>query len=61
MGKVFDKEKKIYFKFLNGLRESGVVNMFGAVSYLMAQFPILDKDEAQNILLDWMNTEIENR
>lgn len=49
------KEKQDeYFQFLNGLRESGLVNMFGASSVLEQNFPELDKEEATKILIKWM-------
>ena len=45
-----------YFKFLDALRESGVVNMFGATQHLQAEFPELatDKRQAREILSAWM-------
>ena len=46
-----DKQK--YFEFLNVLRESGVTNMFGAGPYLQQEFG-LDRYEARDILLEWM-------
>lgn len=41
-----------YFDFLEKLRESGKVNMFGAVPYLMVEFG-LDEKEAKAILFKW--------
>ena len=46
------KEHKMY---LDGLRESGVVNMFGAGQYLQEAFG-LEKREARAILKEWMKT-----
>ena len=43
-------------RYLDGLRESGIVNMFGARPYLMDEFPDLTKRLAQAILLEWMQT-----
>lgn len=43
-----------YWIFLEGLRRSGVTNMFGAVPYLMRAFDGLSKKEARAILIDWM-------
>ena len=43
-----------YWIFLENLRRSGVVNMFGAAPYLEAAYG-LDKKEAKRVLLDWMN------
>ena len=42
-----------YFEYLNNLRESGVVNMFGAGAYLQDRFS-LSRYEAKVILLAWM-------
>lgn len=39
--------------YLCALRDSGVVNMFGAVPYLQGKFH-LDKREAERVLLEWM-------
>ena len=46
-----------YFAYLDGLRNSGVTNMFGAVPYLQAVFPELktDKKKAGQILKTWMH------
>ena len=45
-----------YFDYLEDLRESGEVNMFGAVPYLQRQFPELgfDISRARGVLLAWM-------
>lgn len=42
-----------YWIYLERLRRSGIVNMFGATPYLAAAFG-LSKDEARAILSDWM-------
>ena len=44
-----------YFEYLDALRESGVTNMFGAGSYLQEAFG-LDRYEARDILMKWMQT-----
>jgi hypothetical protein len=41
------------FSYLNRLRESGVVNMFGAGEYLEMAYQ-LDRREAGKVLLEWM-------
>ena len=41
------------FTYLEGLRQSGVTNMFGAGPYLEREFG-LNRDEANEVLLDWM-------
>lgn len=50
------KYEEKYYLYLDGLRESGVTNMFGAASYLQNEFPELDKSSATKVLVDWMNT-----
>lgn len=55
--KITETEKeteKEMFDYLNDLRLSGVTNMFGAGSYLANEFEI-DKHEANEILMKWMN------
>lgn len=42
-----------YFEFLDGLRESGEINMFGAPSVLQEVFD-LSKYEARDIVSAWM-------
>ena len=48
-------EYEEYFIFLDELRESGITNMYGATPYLQEAFE-LAQDEAQIILVEWMNT-----
>lgn len=45
-----------FYIYLDELRESGVTNMFGAAPYLMANFPHLNKKEAEEISKDWRET-----
>ena len=40
---------------MDELRESGITNMYGATPYLQEAFE-LAQDEAQIILVEWMNT-----
>ena len=42
-----------YFNYLDELRDSGEINMFGAGAYLEAEFGI-DRREAKKILMAWM-------
>jgi aryl-alcohol dehydrogenase-like predicted oxidoreductase len=44
-----------HLEYLDDLRESGVVNMFGASSYLAEDF-YLDPKEARTILSYWMES-----
>ena len=45
---------KVEFEYLEELRKSGVVNMFGATPYLEAEFS-LSKTDAREILQMWMH------
>ncbi len=47
--------KKTMFKFLDGLRESEAINMFGAAPHLAEAFN-LDKKESRAVLKEWMET-----
>ena len=47
------KTKNKYWIYLENLRKSGVVNMYGAGPYLQKAFD-LSKHEAATILVDWM-------
>jgi hypothetical protein len=51
-----DEDKNEYFEYLDDLRESGIVNMFGARPFLMKEFPQLNKNEAGEIMSEWMKT-----
>ena len=44
-----------YFAFLDNVRESGKINMFGAASVLQEVYG-LEKREAREILFQWMDT-----
>lgn len=45
-----------HLHYLDRLRESGVTNMFGAVPYILLEFPDLSKREAKQVLIYWMRT-----
>jgi hypothetical protein len=53
-----EKEQTAYFNYLDKLRDGGLTNMYGAVSYLMDEFPKLRFDEAlaRRVLLDWIKS-----
>lgn len=44
-----------YFNFIDDLRESGRINMFGAGSYLEEEYPLTKKD-ARTVMLGWIET-----
>ena len=43
------------FTYLEGLRQSGVTNMFGAGPYLEREFD-LNRNEAREVLMSWMKS-----
>lgn len=47
--------KREHKEYLDDLRESGEVNMYGAGSYLRDEFD-LGKEEAKAILIEWMKS-----
>jgi hypothetical protein len=47
--------KENMFAFLDSVRETGAINMFGAAPYLQEAFD-LSRREAKDILLEWMKT-----
>jgi len=47
--------KQDVFEYLDELRESGIVNMFGAGAYVMAEFN-MTKQEAREYVKDWMHS-----
>lgn len=55
-----DKElmlgKEMFFGYLDGLRESGVTNMYGAVPYLRDRFDGMSQSQAISVLVEWMET-----
>ena len=50
------KELDEYLRFLDGLRETGVTNMFGAATYLQQTYPELSGEDARKMLAYWMET-----
>jgi len=50
-----DRLKGRVFLFLLNLRDSGIVNMYGAAPYLEDHFG-LDRTEAEEWLLKWMRS-----
>jgi hypothetical protein len=45
-----------YFDELDEIRESGIVNMFGAAPELQRRYPGMSRDEARAVLSAWMDT-----
>lgn len=47
--------KDVVFEFLDEIRESGSINMFGATPYIIDAFGV-SRYEAKDLLLEWMQT-----
>ncbi len=47
--------KEEMFVYLDNIRETSAINMFGAAPYLQDAFG-LSRHEARDILLEWMDT-----
>lgn len=47
---------EVHLMYLDDLRESGVVNMWGAAPYLEKAFSELHTNQSRDILLYWMET-----
>jgi hypothetical protein len=45
-----------HLTYLDELRESGAINMFGAAPYLAEEFCSLSRQQARDILSYWMAT-----
>ena len=50
-----NEEWEEYYKTLEGIRRTGVVNMFGAAPYLKECYPDLTDKEAREILVNWIS------
>ena len=48
------EEWEEYYQMLEAIRKSGITNMFGAAPYLREFCPELSRDEANQILGNWM-------
>lgn len=51
-----EHQRQEFFEFLDELRDSGVVNMYGAAPYLQREFGIHNKIDAYRILEAWMDS-----
>lgn len=45
-----------HLEYLDVLRDSGATNMFGATSYVQEAYPELEKKQAKDVLMYWMET-----
>ena len=49
------KDQEVYFAFLDSIRATGQINMFGAGPYLQEVYG-LKRHEARDIVVMWMQT-----
>ena len=49
------KEWAEYYMVLEGIRRTGVVNMWGAAAYLKECCPELSEQQSQEILCNWIS------
>ena len=49
------KDQEVYFAFLDSIRATGQINMFGAGPYLQEAYG-LTKYEAKDVVVMWMQT-----
>ena len=54
--KIPDALEPEHLTFLDDLRESGVTNMYGGASHLLAAYDDLGRGDAIKILQHWMDT-----
>lgn len=53
--KPIKEEWEEYYMVLEGIRRTGVVNMYGAAPYLKEFCPELSEKESKDILCNWMS------
>ena len=51
-----EQENRTYYDYLDELRDSGLINMFGAAKFLAREFPELGYDKAVSVLHCWMES-----
>lgn len=49
-----EQDNHTYYEYLDELRDSGLINMFGAAKLLAREFPELGYDKAVSVLHCWM-------
>lgn len=50
-----ETKREVIFAFLDDLRDSGKINMFGAAPYVEEVFG-LERREARKVVIDWMES-----
>ena len=51
-----EQDKRIYYAYLDELRDSGLINMLGAAKFLERELPELGHREAVSVLHGWMES-----
>ena len=51
-----EQDKRMYYAYLDELRDSGLINMFGAAKFLAREFPELNDGQAVSVLHCWMES-----
>lgn len=51
-----EQENRTYYDYLDKLRDSGLINMFGAAKFLAREFPELSYNKAASVLRCWMES-----
>ena len=54
-----EQENRTYYAYLDELRDSGLINMFGAAKFLEREFPELNHDQAVSVLHGWMERQMQ--
>ncbi len=54
-----EQENRTYYDYLDELRDSGLINMFGAAKFLEREFPELNHDQAVSVLHGWMERQMQ--
>lgn len=49
-----EQDNRTYYAYLDELRDSGLINMFGAAKFLEREFPELNDGQAVSVLHCWM-------
>ena len=54
-----EQENRTYYDYLDELRDSGLINMFGAAKFLALELPELSYDKAVSFLHCWMESQVQ--
>lgn len=51
-----EQDNRTYYAYLDELRDSGLINIFGAAKFLAREFPELNDGQAVSVLHCWMES-----